>query len=67
MIENTTAPGRIVRGCEYCGSIHDGVICHKVKAIEYFPNGATKRVEFHPPVQPMWPYNVPVFGDLTIT
>ena len=36
--------------CPYCGTdfsvvYHFGGMCPKVKAIEYFPNGAVKRVE----------------------
>lgn len=34
--------------CEYCGCYHTGV-CPKIKAIEYHPDGAIKRVEFHEP------------------
>ena len=37
--------------CAYCGGqngdvYHYGGMCSRVKAIEYFPNGAVKRVEF---------------------
>ena len=31
--------------CAYCGMIHTGV-CPRVKAIEYYPDGIVKRVEF---------------------
>jgi len=31
--------------CPYCGRIHDGV-CPKVKSIEYYHDGAVRRVEF---------------------
>jgi hypothetical protein len=31
--------------CPYCGESH-GVLCPQVKAIEYFPSGKVKRVEF---------------------
>lgn len=34
--------------CSYCGMIHHGT-CPKVKAIDYFPDGTVKRVEFHKP------------------
>lgn len=32
--------------CSYCGSIHDNRVCSLVKALEYYPNGTVKRVEF---------------------
>jgi len=32
-------------GCQWCG-LHHGVQCPSVKAIEYFPDGTIKRVEF---------------------
>lgn len=32
--------------CRWCGYTHSGV-CPRVKAIEYFPDGAVKRVELH--------------------
>lgn len=31
--------------CGHCGNYHEGQ-CPKVSAIEYFPNGMVKRVEF---------------------
>ena len=36
--------------CQYCGLIHEGVLCHRIKSIEYFPNGTViKRIEFRDP------------------
>ena len=32
--------------CHYCAGIHPGVRCPAVKAIDYYPNGTIKRVEF---------------------
>jgi hypothetical protein len=32
--------------CEYCGLAKHPAICPTVKAIEYFPSGKVKRVEF---------------------
>lgn len=34
--------------CPHCGYIHtpDGGLCPRVKAIEYYPDGSVKRVEF---------------------
>jgi hypothetical protein len=32
--------------CQYCGSFPHQGVCPTVKAIEYHPNGMTKRVEF---------------------
>lgn len=43
----TTDVGRF---CEYCGNAFHHGICPKVKAMEYFPDGTVKRVEFHGPV-----------------
>lgn len=34
------------RYCEHCGLYHAGR-CSKIKAIEYYPNGTIKRVEYH--------------------
>jgi hypothetical protein len=34
--------------CPYCGAIH-GPKCPLVKAFEYHPDGAVKRVEFYAP------------------
>lgn len=34
--------------CPYCGFGHTGT-CHRVKAIEYYPDGSVKRVELHEP------------------
>lgn len=51
--------------CPHCGLIHEQR-CHLVRAIEYFPDGTIKRVEYltpadyaslplgHPPAQPPW-------------
>jgi hypothetical protein len=38
---------QLVSKCLYCGHVgaHDGVMCHLVKAIEYYENGKVKRVE----------------------
>lgn len=32
--------------CPHCGLIHE-TTCPRIRAIEYHPNGAVKRVEFH--------------------
>ena len=32
--------------CSHCEQYHQGV-CPRVKSIEYFPDGAVKRVEYH--------------------
>jgi hypothetical protein len=34
-----------IDNCPYCGESH-GALCPLVKAIEYFPSGKVKRVEF---------------------
>jgi hypothetical protein len=33
------------RQCGWCGMIH-GPMCPRIQAIEYYPNGTVKRVEF---------------------
>jgi hypothetical protein len=48
--------------CPYCGLIHN-TTCPKIKAIEYYPDGSTKRVEFHSPV----PTEFPVFPNIAAT
>lgn len=35
--------------CQYCGMTHTAT-CPKIRAIEYYPDGTIKRVEFHNPV-----------------
>lgn len=32
--------------CSHCGMFHPGQTCPRIKAIEYFPNGMIKRIEF---------------------
>jgi hypothetical protein len=32
--------------CGHCGS-HHSVQCPRIKAIEYYPDGTVKRVEYH--------------------
>lgn len=49
MISSTAVPTSTTAGtpCGYCGLIHlGGGRCPSVKAIEYYPNGTVKRVEF---------------------
>lgn len=39
--------------CPYCGNLgHVASSCYRVKAIEYHPNGALKRVELHDFMKP---------------
>lgn len=46
LFEPYDSGGSTLRGaCGYCGCLHDGTR-PKVKAIEYYPNGTVKRVEF---------------------
>lgn len=33
--------------CQWCGVIHLTTKCPQVKAIDYWPDGKIKRVEFH--------------------
>lgn len=42
---NRNATGEMEK-CKYCGNYHGGH-CPLVRAIEYFPNGMVKRVEYH--------------------
>jgi hypothetical protein len=32
--------------CGHCGMIHGGP-CPRIKAIEYYPDGTVKRIEYH--------------------
>lgn len=34
--------------CPHCGYIHSGP-CPRIKAIEYYPDGTVKRVEYNTP------------------
>jgi hypothetical protein len=36
----------IFSGCRWCGNLHGGEHCPRVRAIEFFENGTVKRVEF---------------------
>ncbi len=50
-----------LQSCCHCGGCHSGT-CPKVKAIEYFPNGGVKRVEYHGTPEPA-PYpRLPTYG-----
>lgn len=53
---NTTAVPVPMGGCQWCAGNHIGT-CPRVKSIEFHPNGAIKRVEFHEakPVAATWP------------
>jgi hypothetical protein len=51
-VESTAIP---FENCPYCGGRHKGIVCPKIRAIEYFENGTVKRVEFHGPQS--WPQN----------
>ena len=41
-----------LRPCGHCGWQHSHV-CPRIKAIEYYQDGTTKRVEYHQPVTPV--------------
>lgn len=52
--------------CSHCGMLHVGP-CLRIKAIEYYPNGTVKRVEYHAPQpvitatpsrEPLGPYTI---------
>lgn len=44
----TTANATDAKCCFHCGFHHAGP-CYRIKAIEYYPDGTTKRVEYHNP------------------
>jgi hypothetical protein len=48
--------------CPHCGLSHD-TTCPRIRAIEYYPDGTTKRVEFHGAA----PIAAPSPGDMTVT
>lgn len=37
-----------MRECPHCGMVHRET-CHRIRAIEYYPNGTVKRIELHGP------------------
>lgn len=43
-----------VAACEHCGAHHAGR-CHRIKAIDYYPNGTMKRVEYVDNPAPTYP------------
>lgn len=46
MFVDTTTTNVNLNRCPHCGNIHSGQ-CSRVKAIEYYPDGRVKRVEYH--------------------
>ncbi len=57
------------KGCHWCGKHHEGVRCPEAKAIEYYPDGTIKRVEFVTPGdwQGTWKLTDWPIGTPTIT
>lgn len=62
-----------ITNCQFCGGDH-GMQCPSVKAIEYYPDGKLKRVEFksaadYVPAQswPSWPFTGPPVTSYTIS
>ena len=48
--------------CGHCGMIHDSV-CPRIKAIDYYPDGTIKRVEYGvPPQMPLADWNSGVWN-----
>ncbi len=55
----TASAPSVRQPCQHCGMTH-ATTCPKIKAIEYYPDGSTKRLEFHdlvPTVQGVFPIN----------
>lgn len=58
---NATTATMIAPLCPRCGGVHVFQQCPQVRAIEYYPDGSIKRVEFLapgdylPPSRPDWP------------
>lgn len=55
--------------CQYCGGRHD-TVCHRIKEIEYYKDGRTKRVEFYDnlgsaPTITISPHAAPDVFDIT--
>jgi hypothetical protein len=46
-VSNNTSSIAKPMNCPHCGRIHEGQRCPAVKAIEYYPDGKIKRVEYH--------------------
>lgn len=52
----TAASTSATNKCQHCGLVHvHAGVCHLIKAIEYFENGAVKRVEYKIPADFMLP------------
>ena len=47
MNDDTTAV--LPKKCQYCNGDHPEIQCHRLAAVEYYPNGMISRVEFHEP------------------
>lgn len=59
---NTSTLSSSTVTCPHCGLLHEHT-CHRIKAIEYWPNGEIKRVEFHDPTPPLqWVDLTPPIG-----
>jgi hypothetical protein len=59
MNATVNSAGVVRQPCQHCGMIH-ATTCPKIKAIEYYQDGSTKRIEFHdlvPTVQGVYPIN----------
>ena len=67
MTETANAAGSL--SCQWCGMIHASTgVCPMVKALEYYPDGTLKRVEFKP--DPPYPHFIPMgpwVPDFTIS
>lgn len=48
MAPNPTFSAGGTTPCGHCGAFHAGP-CPRVKAVEYYPDGTVKRVEYHAP------------------
>ena len=35
-----------LQACQWCGCIHQNTLCPRVRAIDHYPDGTVKRVEF---------------------
>lgn len=44
--EARTLEGTSLATCQWCGCIHPKTICPRARAIDYYPDGSIKRVEF---------------------
>ena len=49
----------VTLNCGHCGCSHNGT-CQRIKAMEYYPDGTVKRVEYHDQTPVVFPPLLPI-------